>query len=45
MDYGVETYPSTFFIRLCVGIEDPGDLIDHLETALVKAGAVVDSEL
>ncbi|AOW03385.1 Cys/Met metabolism PLP-dependent enzyme-domain-containing protein [Yarrowia lipolytica] len=27
-------------IRLCVGIEDPDDLIDDLKTALVKAGAV-----
>ena len=25
---------------LCVGIEDPDDLIDDLKTALVKAGAV-----
>lgn len=27
-------------IRLCVGIENPDDLIDDLKTALVKAGAV-----
>ncbi|CAK5274208.1 unnamed protein product [Mycena citricolor] len=27
-------------IRLCVGIEDPGDLIDDLENALVDAGAI-----
>ncbi|KAF2242867.1 cystathionine beta-lyase-like protein [Trematosphaeria pertusa] len=27
-------------IRLCVGIEDPEDLIDDLRTALVQAGAV-----
>lgn len=27
-------------IRLCVGIENPEDLIDDLKTALVKAGAV-----
>ncbi|RPB03649.1 cystathionine beta-l [Choiromyces venosus 120613-1] len=27
-------------IRLCVGIEDVGDLIDDLKTALVQAGAV-----
>ena len=27
-------------IRLCVGIEDPGDLIDDLRRALVQAGAV-----
>lgn len=27
-------------IRLCVGIENPEDLIDDLQTALVKAGAV-----
>lgn len=28
-------------IRLCVGIEDPRDLLDDLETALVVAGAIV----
>ena len=27
-------------IRLCVGIEDPDDLIDDLEAALLEAGAV-----
>ncbi|POY75312.1 putative Cystathionine beta-lyase [Rhodotorula taiwanensis] len=27
-------------IRLCVGIEDPADLIDDLEAALLEAGAV-----
>lgn len=27
-------------IRLCVGIEDPEDLIDDLEAALLEAGAV-----
>jgi len=27
-------------IRLCVGIEDPADLIDDLRTSLVTAGAV-----
>ncbi|CAK5268636.1 unnamed protein product [Mycena citricolor] len=27
-------------IRLCVGIEDPGDLIDDLENALMEAGAI-----
>lgn len=27
-------------IRLCVGIENPDDLIDDLKTALIKAGAV-----
>lgn len=27
-------------IRLCVGIEDPGDLIDDLQHALLEAGAV-----
>jgi cystathionine beta-lyase len=27
-------------IRLCVGIEDPEDLIDDLRQALVRAGAV-----
>lgn len=27
-------------IRLCVGIEDPTDLLDDLERALVDAGAV-----
>lgn len=28
-------------IRLCVGIEDPRDLIDDLEHALVSSGAIV----
>jgi len=28
-------------IRLCVGIEDPGDLLDDLERALIDAGAIV----
>jgi hypothetical protein len=27
-------------IRLCVGIEDPADLIDDLEQALIDAGAI-----
>ena len=27
-------------IRLCVGIEDPGDLLDDLEHALFEAGAI-----
>jgi hypothetical protein len=27
-------------IRLCVGIEDPADLIDDLEHALLEAGAI-----
>ena len=27
-------------IRLCVGIEDPDDLLDDLESALLQAGAV-----
>jgi len=27
-------------IRLCVGIEDPTDLIDDLEQAMVEAGAI-----
>lgn len=27
-------------IRLCVGIEDPTDLLDDLERALVDAGAI-----
>jgi hypothetical protein len=27
-------------IRLCVGIEDPRDLLDDLEHALVSAGAI-----
>lgn len=27
-------------IRLCVGIEDPGDLLDDLQHALLEAGAV-----
>lgn len=27
-------------IRLCVGIEDPADLIDDLERALLEAGAI-----
>lgn len=27
-------------IRLCVGIEDPNDLIDDLEVALLQAGAI-----
>jgi hypothetical protein len=27
-------------IRLCVGIEDPSDLIDDLERALLEAGAI-----
>ena len=27
-------------IRLCVGIEDPGDLLDDLERALIDAGAL-----
>ncbi|KAK6509887.1 cystathionine beta-lyase [Arthrobotrys musiformis] len=31
---------SEDLIRLCVGIEDSEDLIDDLQTALVKAGAV-----
>ncbi|KAL7418885.1 cystathionine beta-lyase [Cryptotrichosporon argae] len=30
-------------IRLCVGIEDPRDLIDDLEHALLSAGAIVPS--
>lgn len=28
-------------IRLCVGIEDPRDLLDDLETALIASGAIV----
>lgn len=31
-------------IRLCVGIEDLGDLIDDLQQALVRAGAVTITE-
>jgi cystathionine beta-lyase/cystathionine gamma-synthase len=27
-------------IRLCVGIEDPRDLIDDLEHALISSGAI-----
>lgn len=27
-------------IRLCVGIEDPADLLDDLERALLEAGAI-----
>jgi cystathionine beta-lyase len=27
-------------IRLCIGIEDVGDLLDDLQQALVRAGAV-----
>jgi hypothetical protein len=27
-------------IRLCVGIEDPDDLLDDLESALLQAGAI-----
>jgi hypothetical protein len=27
-------------IRLCVGIEDPDDLLDDLEAALIQAGAI-----
>ena len=30
-------------IRLCVGIEDPNDLIDDLEVALLQAGAIKSS--
>ena len=30
-------------IRLCVGIEDPADLIDDLERALLEAGAITTS--
>lgn len=28
-------------IRLCVGIEDPHDLLDDLERALIHAGAII----
>ncbi|KAJ7650706.1 Cys/Met metabolism PLP-dependent enzyme-domain-containing protein [Roridomyces roridus] len=31
-------------IRLCAGIEDPADLIDDLERALIEAGAIVFDE-
>jgi Cys/Met metabolism PLP-dependent enzyme len=32
-------------IRLCVGIEDPEDLIDDLENAIVEAGVTIPSTL
>lgn len=31
-------------IRLCVGIEDPADLLDDLERALLEAGAITLSD-
>jgi hypothetical protein len=32
-------------IRLCVGIEDPEDLIDDLENAIVEAGVTIPATL